>query len=808
MERLFSLFEAPISAPNNLTPARNISLAEAFKYISGSEELKELTQRFRSLPAEKQMQVKRNAFKAATFSGTFSYRKAAALEQESELICVDIDHASAQGWDAEALKGYIAKDRNLAAKLAFISPSGDGLKVILDRPSGFTHKAYFSALQNYFEAAYSINIDKQCSDISRPCFLPYDEHAYYNEAAKIEQAALLKWSATYSATASTGTEARTVAKSIDEKTGLPGAFCRCYTVPEAIEAFLADVYTKTASPNRYTYTNGTSYGGLVVMPDGYTAYSHHSTDPAGGRACSAFDLVRIHKFGNDEGGPGSASFRSMADFVAADPKVKKYLAETDFGALASDDTEPVVFSPELQDLLEKVQKINFRKKAEEYGLAPDAKLTRKIILVVAVRELIKQVEATGAGLTSSHGRAYVYAGGYWHETAPEEMRAFLTAAAIALGMTPNEAQHFENQEHLYKQFEATARLSQPQRRKDKILVNFKNGTLEIASGRKTLREPNKADFLKYQLPYNYDPGAACPEFKRYLYRVLPDASAQAVLAEFIGNALAPSLNLQKALVLKGSGDNGKSVFFTIVTALLGSDNVSSYSMESLTKQDSRSRAELENKLLNYCSENSIKLGVEAFKTLVRNEPIEVRRLYGESYIMENYARIMFNCNLLPKDTEQTEGFFRSFLIIPFKEKISEAEKDPELASKIIRAELPGIFNWVLEGLDRLLGSRKFTECKSARQELEDYRKESSSVLMFLEECEVKPSAEASKWVSLQRLYNWYGSYCLESGHRFKVNKRTFSSTLRDNNFLQGRNSSGVIIYCEYSDSCTEFYKYP
>lgn len=474
------------------------------------------------------------------------------------------------------------------------------------------------------------------------------------------------------------------------------------------------------------------------------------------------------------------------------------LSEDTKAKAAQLETQPATFAPELQNLLNALTPINFREAAESSGLAPDEKLTQKIVLVVAIREALRQIQEQGAGLTSSNGLQYVYAGGYWHEIPADEMKAFLTAAAIRLGMKPNEAQHFESQDNLYRQFQVTARLAQPYRCPDSVLINFKNGTLEIRGKKLELRQARPADFLKYQLPYNYDPGASCPQFIKYLNRVLPDDSAQKVLAEFVGNTLAPSLNLQKALVLQGGGCNGKSVFCDIVTAVLGRDNVSAYTMESLTKQDSRSRAQLENKLLNYSGENSIKLGVEAFKTLVRGEPIEARRLYQESYTIEHYARLMFNCNLLPRDIEQTEGFFRSFLIIPFKVRISEAEKDPQLAAKIIAEELPGVFNWILEGLKRILKSRKYTDCEAARLELENYRKESNSVLMFIEECSLKPAQDTKHKMMLSELYSRYTYFCSESGF-FKQNKNTFSKSLRSAGFNVGKINKGMAVFATDSN---------
>lgn len=65
--------------------------------------------------------------------------------------------------------------------------------------------------------------------------------------------------------------------------------------------------------------------------------------------------------------------------------------------------------------------------------------------------------------------------------------------------------------------------------------------------------------------------------------------------------------------------------------------------------------------------------------------------------MRNYACLAFNANVLPRNTEQTTGFFRRFLIVPFNATITEEEKDPELVTKIICGELPGLFNRVMRG---------------------------------------------------------------------------------------------------------------
>lgn len=135
-----------------------------------------------------------------------------------------------------------------------------------------------------------------------------------------------------------------------EKKGLVGAFCRTYSISEAIETFLSDYYVPAEIAERYTYLKGSTSAGMIVYDDKF-AYSHHGTDPCGGILCNAFDLVRLHLFGHmdDEGtsGKNTASFKEMDKLSQNDPKVKKTIAQEkidgakfDF-ANFDDDLEPV-----------------------------------------------------------------------------------------------------------------------------------------------------------------------------------------------------------------------------------------------------------------------------------------------------------------------------------------------------------------------------------------------------------------------------------------------------------------------------------
>lgn len=141
---------------------------------------------------------------------------------------------------------------------------------------------------------------------------------------------------------------RTAAKQKDplEKGGLVGAFCRAYTIQEAIEAYVP-VYQLCGIPGRYTYTGGSTAAGVVVYEDKWS-YSHHATDPASGQLCNAWDLVRLHKFASldtdtapDTPASSRPSYKAMAQLATEDKRVKAQLISDRMAAAEEDFAAPV-----------------------------------------------------------------------------------------------------------------------------------------------------------------------------------------------------------------------------------------------------------------------------------------------------------------------------------------------------------------------------------------------------------------------------------------------------------------------------------
>jgi len=453
-------------------------------------------------------------------------------------------------------------------------------------------------------------------------------------------------------------------------------------------------------------------------------------------------------------------------------------------------SEPIPHAEILAQLIEMINPVDFRELAE---LSENKNPRNSHFQIITVEQVLNLAKQNKWGICQNHDFIYLFNGAYWSLLDQEELRDFLGQAAERMGVDKFKARYFQFRDHLYKQFLTLANLPAPDRPKDLVMINLKNGTFEITPGDRKLRPFNRQDFITYQLPFEYNPKADAPIFKGYLNRVLPDQQRQMVLAEFLGYVFIKpnTLKLEKTLLLHGYGANGKSVFYDIVRNLLGEQNTCEYSLQSLTNENGYFRAMIANKLVNYASEINGRLQASIFKLLVSGEPVEARLPYGRPFILTEYAKLIFNCNELPKEVEQTEAYFRRFLIVQFEVTIPEEEQDKQLAQKIIKKELPGVFNWVLEGLDRLLSQQNFTECEAVWRAREEYKIQSDSVKLFMDEASYE--AAPNNYKLIKELYPDYRSFCTDYGHK-PVNKTNFTKRLDRAGIVIERKKVGMVAF--------------
>jgi len=170
----FSFFKAPIK---NTVPHKTVSLVQVYNAITG-EYYKQHTEKLRSIAdAVQARKYKAANFDYCTFSGVFTARNDKSLITHSELMCIDFDHVQ----NIDTLRQALLADEYFDTQLLFVSPSGDGLKWIIDIDTRKApHGEYFASVANYILQTYSVEVDKSGKDISRACFLPFDPNAFIN----------------------------------------------------------------------------------------------------------------------------------------------------------------------------------------------------------------------------------------------------------------------------------------------------------------------------------------------------------------------------------------------------------------------------------------------------------------------------------------------------------------------------------------------------------------------------------------------------------------------------------------------------
>jgi hypothetical protein len=171
----FSYFNPPIFKKNPV-PAYTWTIVRVYEEIKGNR-LKWKTEKIRAcITIKERTALKKLYLPYVTFAGTFSYRNNSSLIKRSGLIVVDIDHLDPNKL-YETRESIISKIQPL---LLFISPSGEGLKIVYSVDPIITHLSYYEALKGYFQQQLLQPIDGG-SDISRTCFLCHDPSVFLSE---------------------------------------------------------------------------------------------------------------------------------------------------------------------------------------------------------------------------------------------------------------------------------------------------------------------------------------------------------------------------------------------------------------------------------------------------------------------------------------------------------------------------------------------------------------------------------------------------------------------------------------------------
>lgn len=293
---------------------------------------------------------------------------------------------------------------------------------------------------------------------------------------------------------------------------------------------------------------------------------------------------------------------------------------------------------------------------------------------------------------------------------------------------------------------------------DRIAV--RNGILDL--GDMTLGPSDPAFLSPVQLPVQFDPSAECPNFEAFLADTV-DVDLRRVVLELFGYAATPNNRLQKAFLLLGPGGSGKSTLLEVLTALLGPENVAGVSLHRL--EDRFGPAELYGRLANvYADLDAAYLkAASTFKSVVGGDRITAERKYGAGFEFAPFARMFFSANEPPPTADNSNAWFRRWVVLPFDRAVPEKEMDRGLAARLTTpSELSGILNRSLEVLPDLLARGTFTETEATDQAAEAFRTDSDSVAGFVDE---RITLDAEAKVPQAVVYPAYKDWAEESNRR-------------------------------------------
>jgi len=296
--------------------------------------------------------------------------------------------------------------------------------------------------------------------------------------------------------------------------------------------------------------------------------------------------------------------------------------------------------------------------------------------------------------------------------------------------------------------------------REPMVLNFSNGTLDLNGG--LFAEIHRRElFQNIQFPYDFDRKLQCPNWDLFLGSLEFDPNTLSRLQEWAGYCLLPMVygNLQKSLFFIGEGANGKSVFLETLAAVL--DNVSHLELSELF--DRFKIAELEGKLANICTDVETSKVMDArFKKIVAGEPQSAERKFKNPFEFQPFAKILFSANEFILTKDRTHGFYRRFDILRFNRIFKLDEQNPDLLQEL-KKEISGIFNWALEGLERL-SQQKWIMTKSAYMEdcHNEFKRATNPLQLFIEEeCVVEGNAS----VDSNELRSSYKHYCEDKGYK-------------------------------------------
>ena len=259
-------------------------------------------------------------------------------------------------------------------------------------------------------------------------------------------------------------------------------------------------------------------------------------------------------------------------------------------------------------------------------------------------------------------------------------------------------------------------------------INLENGLLHPTT--KEFKEHTPELFSTIRIPIKYDPEADCPLWKQKLKDKI-DGPTRLVVQQMFGYCYLPKQKYETAFLLYGPMRTMKSTTLFILEQMIGSENVSAYSLQWLT-ENQFGAAYLYGKPANVCPDLSTRAlrDTGVFMTITGGDKISSAKKHEHPISFYPSAKLVFSCNNIPPTANKNLAFYRRWIILDFKKQHNLEDVDPNLKMKLLE-ELPGILNWSLDGLKSLLENDGFNYWLEPEGVKDLYERGSNSIQSFI-----------------------------------------------------------------------------
>jgi putative DNA primase/helicase len=387
------------------------------------------------------------------------------------------------------------------------------------------------------------------------------------------------------------------------------------------------------------------------------------------------------------------------------------------------------------------------------------------------------------GLWSVNGQLYAWAGSHYRQLAEGELSARLYKFLREQRFLPTKRM-VENVSHALSGISFVPPQSSPSwlpghaGTDPRELVVVRNGLLRVADRKLLPADPGL--FVTSCRPMDYSPDAPSPvTWLAFLHSLWgDDAEAIACWQEYMAlAALTSDTSFQKALLLVGPPRSGKGTLLRVLTELAGREAVSSPTLASLG-QDFGLWSVIDKQVIllsdtRLGNKSNFAAIAEALLRIIGEDSVNVPRKNISDWVGRLPGRIVLASNELPALLDASGALANRFVVLRMVRSFLGRE-DPGLTDRLL-AELPGIMNWALAGLDRLRARGRLHQPASGCDLLEAMGELASPISLFIRDCLV---VEDDAWVSKAALFDRWGEWCREHGHGRAGSDSMFSKQLR------------------------------